>query len=76
MSLFSEADLSDALIQYRTAVAEAMDVTTAWHEDLEAGRLPSVGQITEFQSRVGALNEKARQAWDHYCHVGTLLYRL
>ncbi|CAE6754646.1 hypothetical protein [Paraburkholderia aspalathi] len=76
MSVFSQADLDTALSEYRAVVAEVMKVTTAWHGDLEEGRLPSAGEITEFQSCVGALNEKARQAWNHYCQVGTFLYRL
>lgn len=76
MSVFSPADLSDALSEYRAVLAEAVEVTTAWHKDLEDGKLPSAGEISAFQSRVGALNEKARQAWEHYCHVGTFVHRL
>jgi hypothetical protein len=76
MSVFSPADLNNALYEYRAVVAEVMEVTTAWHKDLEDGRLPSAGNITEFQSHVGALTEKARQAWDHYCQMGAFLYRL
>ena len=73
---FTQDDLSSALDDYRAALAEAVKVTTAWHGDLEAGWLPSSGQITDFQLRVAALNEKAIQAWSHYCQVGTFLYRL
>lgn len=53
-----------------------MEVANAWHEELEAGELPSTAQITAFQARGAALNERVKLAWDHYCQVGALLYLL
>jgi hypothetical protein len=76
MSEFSQADLTCALSDYRAVVAEAMEVVNAWHEELEAGESPSTAQITAFQAGVAALNERAKRAWDHYCQIGALLYRL
>jgi hypothetical protein len=76
MALFTQEDLRRALDDYRTALAEVVEVTTAWHENLEAGGSPSSGQVTEFQLRVATLNVKAVQAWSHYCQVGAFLYRL
>ena len=76
MSIFSQMDLANALNDYRSAVAEAVEVAKAWHERLEAGAAPSTAEVSEFQSRGAALNAKVVQTWDRYCHISTLVYRL
>ncbi|WP_069262056.1 hypothetical protein [Paraburkholderia nodosa] len=76
MSTFSEADLADALSDYWSAVSEAVEVAKAWHEKLEAGAAPSAAEVSEFHACGDTLNKRVAQAWDRYCHISALMYRL
>lgn len=76
MSTFTQADLDEALSDYRASLSEAMEFSKAWHERLQGGTDPSSTQVSLFCERTDKLNAKVAAAWDHYSRVVAFYYHL